>query len=207
MSRTELSFPSNPFSTRFVRPGALPYLFPAGADVAGLAERFLAGPGGAAVVGPHGSGKSTLLAALREPLERAGLCLHWVRLHDGRRWLPRASAEPARLGPQDVLIVDGYEQLSLLERLRIAWHRRRRRFRLLATAHQDVGLPVLWRTAVDPQTVERIVLALAGSWRPPLTPEAVAAARARHGSNVREVLFDLYDLLERAGAARRPNQT
>jgi hypothetical protein len=56
---------SNPFSTRFIRPGATTYRFPSGVSAATLAEEFLAQhEGRAAIVGPHGSGKTSLLYAL-----------------------------------------------------------------------------------------------------------------------------------------------
>lgn len=56
---------SNPFSTRFIRPGATTYRFPIGVSAASLAEEFLAQhQGRAAIVGPHGSGKTSLLYAL-----------------------------------------------------------------------------------------------------------------------------------------------
>jgi GTPase SAR1 family protein len=56
---------SNPFSTRFIRPGATTYRFPEGISAASLAEKFFAQhQGRAAIVGPHGSGKTSLLYAL-----------------------------------------------------------------------------------------------------------------------------------------------
>lgn len=39
---------SNPFSTRFVRPGALPFLFPPGLDAPGLVQALASRDPGAA---------------------------------------------------------------------------------------------------------------------------------------------------------------
>lgn len=52
----------NPFSSRYIRPGAIPYLSVTGESPRGMAERFLGMPARRAlIVGPHGTGKSTLL--------------------------------------------------------------------------------------------------------------------------------------------------
>ncbi len=55
-------FPAeNPFCTRRIRPGALPYFFPPGASIETILQRFQDFAGWGEIVGPHGSGKSTLL--------------------------------------------------------------------------------------------------------------------------------------------------
>ena len=61
----------NPFATRFVRPGAIPYRFAnglVGRDRASLRQHDWRGE----IVGPHGSGKSTLVQTLIPPLKEAG---------------------------------------------------------------------------------------------------------------------------------------
>ena len=91
---------SNPFSTRFVRPGAVPYLFAPGQSADGLVRRLAGFGWRGQIIGPHGSGKSTLLAALAEPLARAGRRSWTVCLHDGAivkiRWCVRARVFLAR---------------------------------------------------------------------------------------------------------------
>src|SRR5262249_23632578 len=62
----------NPFATRRVRPGAIPFLFPTGESVGQLLDRLRAAGWWGQVVGPHGSGKSTLVAALLPELCQAG---------------------------------------------------------------------------------------------------------------------------------------
>ena len=54
----------NPFSTRFVEPGAIAYRFPNADGLAALVRRLDETGGWGQLVGPHGSGKSTLLASL-----------------------------------------------------------------------------------------------------------------------------------------------
>lgn len=191
----------NPFSSRFVRPGAIPFQFPPGENAVSLVAR-LAGLGWrAAIIGPHGTGKSTLLASLLPELARAGCDVYSIALHDGqRRMSPQfmakfesalATATPAACR---VVVVDGYEQLSRWNR----WQLRRRLKNigvgLLVTSHKQVSLPVLFRTATDVTLAEEIVGKLIGDG----TIEAgdVRAAFHRHGGNLRETLFDLYDIFE-----------
>ena len=71
---------------------------------------------------------------------------------------------------------------------------------LLVTAHFSVGLPPIYETAPSAQLMERIVeRLLEGDWSR-IRREEVAQRLAAHHGNVREALFDLYDLYER----RRP---
>ncbi len=75
-------FRSNPFCSRFVRPGAIGYHFPAGESVESIVERLHACQWRGALVGPHGSGKSTLLHALLPALNRAGWQTRLLTLHE-----------------------------------------------------------------------------------------------------------------------------
>ena len=74
---------SNPFCTRFVRPGVIPYLLPLGgaqpastdkdalAQITRLADQIQQ-THFSLIVGPHGSGKSTLIASLHSVLADSG---------------------------------------------------------------------------------------------------------------------------------------
>jgi hypothetical protein len=55
---------SNPFATRFTRPGAIEFIFPAGESLATLVARLRACDWRGQITGPHGSGKAPLRAAL-----------------------------------------------------------------------------------------------------------------------------------------------
>ncbi len=61
----------NPFCTRWVRPGAIPFLFPPGENAEELADRLRQAGWWGEITGPHGSGKSALLAALTAAIEHA----------------------------------------------------------------------------------------------------------------------------------------
>jgi hypothetical protein len=192
----------NPFSAGRVRPGAVPFFFPDALPPAALVRRLCEAGWRGQVIGPHGSGKSTLLAGLRPHLEAASRELLAVVRHGGERSLPTGFWEAlASLGPAGLVVVDGYEQLGAWSRWRLWRACRRRGLGLLVTAHADVGLPLIHRTAVTPELALRVVGHLtAGSARLVGDAEVVARLAAR-GGNLREALFELYDLHER----RRPD--
>ncbi|MEX0977305.1 MAG: hypothetical protein WDZ48_00540 [Pirellulales bacterium] len=190
---------TNPFSTRFVRPGAIDYLFPAGQSAEGLVSRLAAMGWRGQVIGPHGSGKSTLLAALAEPLARRGRPVWSVCLRDGARrmpadWIASATAHDARL-----IVVDGYEQLGAWSRFVVNRSCRRRGWGLLVTAHQDAGFPTLFATSSSRQTAQAVVSKLVGDDNARITPEMVDECFASSGGDVRETLFRLYDRWQAAG--------
>ena len=187
----------NPFSASRVRPGAMPYLFADGQDARQFVERLRNVNWWAAIIGPHGSGKSALLAALVPRIEQAPRQTLLVELHDGQRRMPLDLRRELQSDAPGVLIVDGFEQLGILSRLRVKRTCRRRRWGLLVTAHESVGLTELCRTGVDLDAVERIVRRLQHGYPPLVTAEDVAEPFSRHVGNVREMLFELYDLYER----------
>lgn len=186
---------SNPFATRFVRPGAMAYLFPAGAgdDVARLAEALEAHGHWGQIIGPHGSGKSTLLAALVAELRGQGRRVVAIELHDGERRLPVDLSEIDDSGLPTTVTVDGYEQLGWAPRANLQRLCRQCGWGLLVTAHDDVGLPTLWSTSIDRALARRIVAQLWPASDPPLPADRLAALVDLHGQDMRSLLFDLYD--------------
>ncbi len=186
----------NPFSTRRVRPGAMPFIFPAGQDAETLVDRLRQAGWWGEIIGRHGSGKSSLLAALTAAIERAGQRTVLVTLHDGQRRLPLDLQHDSRLRPPVVLIVDGYEQLGRWRRPALRRFCRRQGIGLLVTAHESMGLPLLCQTVATVDLAEQLVRQLLGGQQSPLTPAEVSQALSRRGGDLREMLFDLYDLYE-----------
>lgn len=201
----------NPFATCWTRPGAIPFRFADGQSTERLVERFAAANWRGAIIGPHGGGKSTLLETLKLALIAAGHSISSITLRNGQRRLPHRLIDHARPGPADnyaggrrfIVIVDGYEQLSWLERLRLIGECRRRHLGLLITSHAATCLPTLIRLTPSRQLIEQLVRELCDQVSTHIAAEEVAASHACHGSNVREIFFDLYDRYERRRRNRR----
>lgn len=196
-SALDPSAPANPFSSRHVRPGAVPFLFPDGTTAASLIERLRVAGWRGQIVGPHGSGKSALVAALVPAVEESGRRAVLFELHDGQRRMPEQFPPPDAVEGQCVVIVDGYEQLSPWNRFRLRRTCESLGLGLVATAHRPVGFPDLFRLAPDVSVAQRIVGWLVRNGRVAVAPEEVAASYAAHQGDLREMLFDLYDLYER----------
>lgn len=188
--------PSNPFATRYVRPGALAYRLAAETSLEDLVGRLAAAGWRGQIVGPHGSGKSTLLAALGPRLEAAGRRVVRIELHDGQRRLPQDALREAA-GGDTLVIVDGYEQLGWWSRRALAWWVRRQRAGLLVTAHRAVRLPIVHRTQTSVELAQQLVAALVAGDEQAITAADVERCYDEQQGDLREVFFALYDLYER----------
>jgi energy-coupling factor transporter ATP-binding protein EcfA2 len=191
---------SNPFATRYTRPGVLRFRFPPGENESTLVERLRLSHWRGQIVGPHGSGKSSLLAALAPALEAAGRSTRTVALHEGDRRLKLARREWSELSACSLLIIDGYEQLGRLARWSVDARCRRRGCGLLVTTHRDVGLPLLFTTRSHVDLAIELAHELLPSGQQVIRDADIEAAWGNRRGNMREMLFDLYDLFE----LRRP---
>jgi hypothetical protein len=194
---------SNPFATCWTKPGAFAFRFPVGDSAEQIVARLAAQNWRGEIVGPHGSGKSTLLAALTPLFSAAGRQVTKIALRDRQRRLPKGILQEALLLPRPLLIVDGYEQLSYFSRARLRWQCRRSAAGLLVTSHIAIGLPSLIHLQPDLALIEQLVADLTQLCPSAVSRSDIAASHACRGSNVRELLFDLYDRHEAVrGAAR-----
>ena len=193
----------NPFSTRRIRPGAMEYLFPDGESCHSLIERLQQNDWWGEIIGPHGSGKSSLLAWLVPEIDRQGRHTVRVELHNGQRRLPLKLRRLRKLTAPTVLVVDGYEQLGPWGRFRLKRFCRRRRLGLVVTAHATVGFPDLFHTVSNTEVARLLVDRLLANYQRLLDGQDVSQAYARQEGNIRELLFDLYDVYEsrRRGAS------
>lgn len=186
----------NPFSTRFVRPGALSYRLRPGHDLNVLITRFEAIGRAGQIVGPHGGGKSTLLTDLIQLWEQAGERVVVIELHDGQRRLPVRLAELHRDEAPTLLAVDGYEQLSRRSQRSLRRFCRRYGVGLVVTAHRSMGIPDLVRCAPCLTIAETLVRHLMKGETGPISEDEIRRSFQRHDGNLREVLFEMYDLFE-----------
>ena len=187
---------ANPFATRWIRPGAIAYQFPAGASAEQLVEQLGRQRWRGQIVGPHGSGKTTLVHALIPPLQRAGRHVEHFTLHDGQRRLPVDAHRRSAWDDSTLVLVDGYEQLGRWHRFWLRWTCRRCGSGLLATAHRSVGLPELFQTAITAESARRIVKDLLPADSDMIAADDVARCLNQHDGNLREALLALYDLFE-----------
>jgi hypothetical protein len=150
------------------------------------------------IVGPHGSGKSTLLAELVSKLHAREVPTQVTALHDGQRHLPVGFLDSLKPGVRTILIIDGYEQLSFSEciklRLRSGFHGHG----LLVTTHSPaLFLATLITLTTSTTLLSPLLNRLTAGFQPLISEHDAAVSFARHSGNLREVWFDLYDQYER----------
>jgi hypothetical protein len=191
----------NPFSTRFTRPGVIPFVFSSGVTVEGLVDQLAVRSWQGQIIGPHGSGKTSLLHAIVPEIERRGRRITWITLRDGQRSLPAGSI-PSSSDPPLLLIVDGYEQLSWWSRWLLQWRCQRRGCGLLITSHADVGLPTLCKLEPELQILQFLAAQLAVEFEWAMAEQDLRDLFEHNRQNIRDSLFELYDRYEHENPAR-----
>lgn len=187
--------PENPFASRYVRPGALPFVSSESFDVSQLADRLVAVGGCGAVVGPHGSGKSTLLTHLGQAMRERGYRVQIVVA--GNATAANLSPLIADSGSRRMLFLDGYDLLPAWKRWWILRRCRQAGIGLVVTSHWPLRLPALAMTSTSLEVASRLTALLAGSEFAAECETTLHESFARHEGNLREVWFDLYDRYER----------
>ena len=204
---------SNPFSTRYVQPGRIPFQLRSGVTVEQLIDSFLrVSPRQAAIVGPHGSGKSSLLETIlksfpgnyqisqfrlnSDSARSEGSISRWVR--EGHCW-----------NESTIVTIDGYEQLGWWAQYRIGRMIKKNESRLLVTTHKPIrSFSVLWTTQQDSQDDAYVLNKLLGHTQqltasPTLMDEAImrwSEIRLSYPTDMREALMQMYDWWEKKTA-------
>jgi hypothetical protein len=175
----------NPFAVQRVL--EIRYRLPPGLTWEDLLDRLAALRWRAAIVGPHGHGKTTLLEDLAPRLEGRGFRVRPISLREAHPRLDREDRALLRsLGPQDILLLDGAEQLGWFSWMGVRL-RTRRAGGLVITSHRPGLLPTLFECETSPELLASIVGELVGA------DVEIGELHAQHGGNIRDALRELYD--------------
>lgn len=195
---------SNPFATRFTRPGALAPLDADGhpLDLDALLDRLGSLGGSGSIEGLHGRGKTTTLLALADRAERRGLAVTVRRVRSVRD-LADLLRGLMRMPTGGTLFIDGWESLGWLPCRLIRLIAVLRSCRLVVTSHGPAGLPLLLSCCTSPRLLS-MILAQLPTATPAIQDRDVGEVFLRHGGNLRDALYDLYDRFEWRTRAREP---
>ncbi len=185
--------PSNPFASRFLRPGARPFLWATGGSTAALVEQLAQSRWRAQVVGPHGAGKSSLLADLVPACRSRGREPIVAHLHQGDRRLPTdLLGQPWHR--KTLVVIDGYEQLGAVARGRLITRVWRSQCGLLLSCHRPQWyVPILYACEPSLDVLRRVVDQMTTGLDWQVDEPRLADIYRRCQGNLRECLFALYD--------------
>ena len=166
----------------------------------------------AMIVGPHGTGKSTLLHSFLPKLQRGYPKVAFQALNnDPSLSLKARFAERYRAGKRirhelnelpsgGLLIVDGWEQLGRATRWRTTKRAASRKVTLLVTAHHRTpGWSVLHETQLTSKLIRALANDLLKDHPYELRKMIDSNLKRRKllpSTNIRELWFELYDLVE-----------
>ncbi|MCG8649721.1 MAG: ATP-binding protein, partial [Pirellulales bacterium] len=209
---------SNPFSTRWVKPGTLSYCFEPGRtlqDGDRFVDQFidqLRSCRGGLIVGPHGSGKSTLLQSLSPHLQEAFADLRVIRTHavsqtgwaaglaHQRRTFHLVGDQQSQLACGGLLVIDGLEQLTDWNRRRVLRTARRRGHCVLGTSHRHLhSFTMLYRTRITPELIKHLTALLLANSPPPIAArigDELQRQDLNGLSDLRQLWFEFYDVVE-----------
>jgi len=188
---------SNPFCAARLRPGTIDYVFERGKSLEQLVDALEANAWRGQIIGSHGTGKSTLLAALAPVMEGRGRLVRSITLVAGERHLPREFLRSLRLSAGlGVAAVDGVEQLHAWNRLLLKQFCQTQDIGLVVTSHRSADLPNLYETALDEVRAWSVVQRLQKGFPPRIQSCDLVQRLGQRQGNLREALFDLYDLYE-----------
>ena len=211
-------WPSNPFSTRFVAPGQLNFVGLDDQALDDLAEKLIQQNGNGQIIGPHGTGKTTLTFELQKRIDRLNdknTNYRFVRKTIGPRRTIRTGKRVAGLNDGDeqvfrqtqtprsktILVLDGIELLSWLQRLALIKTCLRKQIGLLVTSHRSIwGLPVLASTQPDRSQLEAIVHQLTRDCDFQISADRLEELYTNNNGNIREALMSCYDEFEASRA-------
>jgi ABC-type dipeptide/oligopeptide/nickel transport system ATPase component len=150
----------NPFSTCNWRSGVIDYIFESDVDIGVIFERLTVAGGFGQIVGEHGTGKSTLLESIAKyAAAQKKLNVQKIILNSTRKKLPPDFLSSLqKIDANTIHILDGYEQLSLLAKIKLRLCRRRNKNKLIFTTHKPAPfVPVIYKTTANPEIFKNLV--------------------------------------------------
>ncbi len=197
---------ANPFSTRRVRPGQLPFLFPENLDISQVVERFRTENFRGQIVGPHGCGKSTLACEISERISAEfGSVRHLIIRPNGGRVSCSATKvqleiqnEPGTELPE-LLVIDGSECLTWINRQVLFKSTANRGIKLLITSHIPIsGLPIVCTLTPDFPRFSKLVhqLLIGTGMERHFDERLLREVYQKANANIREAFMTLYDVAE-----------
>ncbi|MDR1053546.1 MAG: hypothetical protein LBL39_05170 [Planctomycetaceae bacterium] len=192
-----VEYRSNPFSACKWQAGAIDYIFDSGVDIRGILERLTVAGGVGQIVGEHGSGKSTLLESLAKYLTKNGLFVQKIQLNSTKKNLPEDFLLSFQKDTNTIYILDGYEQLSLLTRIRLRLNNLRNTGGFIFTTHKPaMFIPIIYKTIARAEIFQNLVHNLIKNNNFQIDNKQIEKIFKESKGNFRNGFFKLYDLFE-----------
>ncbi|MDR2438969.1 MAG: ATP-binding cassette domain-containing protein [Planctomycetaceae bacterium] len=205
MNQSEINTFVNPFSTKFWTPGTIPFQFCEKEnekewDINVLIEQKIKYGSIMQIVGSHGSGKSTLLRTLLQHFKQQHFVIRLEVLNDCQHKLP-PDFLPIEHNRRMFYMIDGYKQLSLLERIGLRFQNWSLTGGLLLTTHKPIlGIPILYRTIPQfelfVQLVQELTKTYSATYSHSFGTTELYEIYHRAGGNFRTAFFELYDKVQ-----------
>ena len=185
----------NPFETRWIRPDTIEYAqteFHAESKLTTLLDKAVNSNSSWEIIGPHGVGKTTLAHAICRLATSRGIPTELIRCGQASFSEILKSVQI----PEQLTILDEFEQLRWWQRLRLGNLAKRQRGKFILIAHRTQGFPALTNPRSDLRTIQTIVkrLQINHGFDEVVSAADVKSLMSQHGGNFREVLFASYDL-------------
>lgn len=208
---------SNPFSTRFLCPSKNRFIVADKQQLESFVENFTQNGFYGQLIGPHGCGKTTLSYAIERMILakhsnhvvfhrktiganqriRTAPAINGTRLHHLDNKSSEASARKTTASKTLVLVLDGIERLTWLQRAALMRHCFRRKIGLLVTTHRCVlGLGEQLRLQPSLQTFFKLAKQLQRDAYHQLVPAKLEQIYSLSDGNIREALMACYDAWE-----------
>lgn len=159
-----------------------------------IGRRWMALYSRASLVAPHGAGKSTFMDAFQTRLETSGHSVLRLFLNQESNKLDNIQWQMLEHSQQQVVMLDGEEQLGYLSRRRF-YQLTQNCSGLLISRHKPAKLPQLFSLEPDIQLLTTSIDRLAPEHLSQLRPMLSEWWR-EHDGNIREILLRCYDSVQ-----------